>query len=67
MSSEPGIDSPLLASEKKYPTRRSSEEEMFIISIFKWILIKVHLQIVGAWKICQEQIWDRHKNLPTGK
>lgn len=40
---------------------------MFIIKIFKWILIKVHLQIIGAWKICQEQIWDRHKNLPTGK
>jgi len=38
---------------------------MFIIKIFKWILIKVHLQIIGAWKICQEQIWDRHKNLPT--
>ena len=40
---------------------------MFIIKIVKWILIKVHLQIIGAWKICQEQIWDRHKNLPTGK
>jgi len=38
---------------------------MFMIKIFKWILIKVHLQIIGAWKICQEQIWDRHKNLPT--
>jgi len=30
----------------------------------KKLLIWLHLNLVGAWKSCQEQIWDRHKSLP---
>ena len=25
------------------------------------------MNLVGAWKSCQEQIWDRHKSLPKSK
>ena len=32
--------------------------------LVKKLLIWVHLNLVGAWKSCQEQIWDRHKSLP---
>ena len=40
--------------------------KMMILNIFKWILIKLHLNLIGFWKVCQEQIWDRHKELPKG-
>ena len=33
----------------------------------KKLLIWLHLNLVGAWKSCQEQIWDRHKSLPKSK
>lgn len=34
------------------------------------LLIKLYLNIIGFWKSCQEQIWDRHKelsDLPAGE
>ena len=41
--------------------------KMMILNIFKWVLIKLHLNLIGFWKVCQEQIWDRHRELPKGK
>ena len=38
-----------------------------MIAFLKQILIFLHLNLIGFWKSCQEQIWDRHKSLPAGK
>ena len=38
-----------------------------MIGFLKQILIFLHLNLIGFWKSCQEQIWDRHKSLPAGK
>lgn len=36
-----------------------------MIKFLKHICIFLHLNIIGVWKSCQEQIWDRHRHLPT--
>jgi hypothetical protein len=36
-----------------------------MIAFLKQILIFLHLNLIGFWKSCQEQIWDRHKSLPA--
>jgi len=36
-----------------------------MIACLKQILIFLHLNLIGFWKSCQEQIWDRHRSLPA--
>lgn len=33
-------------------------------NIFKYLWINLYLNVIGFWKSCQEQIWDRHQELP---
>ncbi|TRY73994.1 hypothetical protein TCAL_12862 [Tigriopus californicus] len=40
-----------------------------MLSVLKYLWIKLYLNVIGAWKSLQEQVWDRHrpiKDLPKG-
>ena len=45
----------------------SKKFKTFIMSCncFLWLWLKLYYNIIGTWKMLQEQIWDRHK-VPRG-